>query len=432
MQDIKVHVVDRGRKFLAMRYIDPITGQKIERSTKKSTRKDAEKVAAKWEAEIQEGRYKSPSKVTWSEFRQRYEDEVVPGLAENTAKKIDSTLNAVEELIRPEKLASITSEQISQFQSKLRNRKVRAGAFDKETKKAVKAAKTPAERKAIVREFHAKQEGGRTLSESTIKSHLAHLQSALTWAQAMKMITEVPNFQMPKRAKGSKRMKGRPITTEEFERMLAKTTDVVGPTAAKSWIRYLRGLWLSGLRLEESLELYWDRDDRLCVDLSGRFAMLRIPAELEKGHQDRLLPIAPEFEEFLLATDVDDRKGRVFDPRPKRENAPALMPHRVGELVTAIGKKAAVKVNTDVRTGKVKYASAHDLRRSFGERWAARVFPQVLMELMRHESIETTMRFYVGRNAEATSETLRSAMRNTLPAGATVETPTENADIPPR
>jgi hypothetical protein len=29
--------------------------------------------------------------------------------------------------------------------------------------------------------------------------------------------------------------------------------------------------------------------------------------------------------------------------------------------------------------------------------------PQVLMELMRHENIETTMRFYVGRNAEATA-----------------------------
>ncbi len=43
----------------------------------------------------------------------------------------------------------------------------------------------------------------------------------------------------------------------------------------------------------------------------------------------------------------------------------------------------------------------HDLRRSFGERWATRVMPQVLMELMRHESIEATMNYYVGRKCSA-------------------------------
>jgi integrase len=46
-----------------------------------------------------------------------------------------------------------------------------------------------------------------------------------------------------------------------------------------------------------------------------------------------------------------------------------------------------------------KHATAHDLRRAFGFRWALRVLPPVLMELMRHESIQTTMQFYVGRNA---------------------------------
>ena len=68
-----------------------------------------------------------------------------------------------------------------------------------------------------------------------------------------------------------------------------------------------------------------------------------------------------------------------------------------------------VKVNTN-QAGKVKYASAHDLRRSFGERWAVRVMPHVLMVLMRHESIETTMRYYVGRNAQTTAAILWEAL----------------------
>ena len=38
--------------------------------------------------------------------------------------------------------------------------------------------------------------------------------------------------------------------------------------------------------------------------------------------------------------------------------------------------------------------------------WADRVDAQILMELMRHEDIETTLRFYVGRNARRTSRAL--------------------------
>jgi integrase len=87
---------------------------------------------------------------------------------------------------------------------------------------------------------------------------------------------------------------------------------------------------------------------------------------------------------------------------------------------------SAVKVEETTRKGEphIKFASAHDLRRSFGERWALRVMPQVLMELMRHESIDTTMQFYVGRNAERTADALWAAveekpLRATEPSGGT-------------
>jgi hypothetical protein len=66
-------------------------------------------------------------------------------------------------------------------------------------------------------------------------------------------------------------MRGRAITTEEFERMLAATEKTVGKAATDSWKFYLRGLWCSGLRLEESLTLRWDfAPDSIVVDLGGR------------------------------------------------------------------------------------------------------------------------------------------------------------------
>jgi len=77
---------------------------------------------------------------------------------------------------------------------------------------------------------------------------------------------------------------------------------------------------------------------------------------------------------------------------------------RVSKTVTKIGAKAKVRV--DAR----KTASAHDLRRAFGERWAAKLMPAQLMELMRHESIDTTLSYYVGRNAERTAAILWESM----------------------
>ena len=124
-----------------------------------------------------------------------------------------------------------------------------------------------------------------------------------------------------------------------------------------------------------------------------------------------MLPIAPEFAEFLLSTPEQYRTGPVFNPRPKRGQGLRLSSNRVSRVAALIGEAAGVKVNTDPRTGRIKYASVQDLRRSFGERWAARIMPPDLMILMRHENIETTMRYYVGRNAQNTAKTLWEAHR---------------------
>lgn len=59
-----------------------------------------------------------------------------------------------------------------------------------------------------------------------------------------------------------------------------------------------------------------------------------------------------------------------------------------------------------MNAGKEKYASAHDLRRSFGTRWAGKVKPVTLQLLMRHESVETTMKYYVDQDADDMADQL--------------------------
>ncbi len=364
--EIKIWIIQPlDSPFLAIRYVDPETGLTRQKSTGTTDKKEAERQLGELRSDLSKGRVEPTSNVSWSEFRRRYEDEVVPGLANKTRLKIATVCNMIEEILGPDKLRDLTAARLSFFQSKLRP--------------------------------------GR--ADTTISGYMAHLRSALNWAVDIELLPRLPKIPKLKRAKSSKIMKGRPITDEEFEQIVAAVESIVGEKAAASWRHYLEGLWWSGLRLAESLELFWDDDSKLCVVFEGDDLMLRIPGELEKGNQDRLLPIAPEFVEFLLRTPEDQRTGRVFRPMATKVRGEHLTVDRVSRIISKIGRAA----NVIVDQAKDKPATAHDLRRSFGQRWAALVMPQVLMELMRHESIDTTLKYYVGRNAQRTAKVLREA-----------------------
>jgi integrase len=372
------------RSTFQLQWVDPVSGKTKTKSSgvrdtgKARDRKDAESKARELEQLLRRGIAAIPSEMSWETFRDRYEREHLPSLAKVTAAKVGTICNYIEELIAPRRLIDVTGERISQLAARLREKKK---------------------------------------SESTIKSYLGQLKAMLRWGVAQKLLPECPTIPTIRRAKkssGATPMKGRPITGEEFERMLAVVPEVVGDQAAPAWRHYLRGLWVSGLRLAESLELYWDREDKIhpILPKPGKgLPVLRVLAELEKGHADRLLPIAPEFAVFLLETPESERTGRVFKLPKEKFRSVEARGNWAGRTLSAIGKKAGVVVRTDPNDPtKKKFASAHDLRRSFGARWAERVMPAILQALMRHESIETTLRYYVGANAERTAEACWAAI----------------------
>jgi integrase len=393
---VKVWVVEIGsRPNYCLQWRDPITQRVRTKATPIAragarSRSAAERLAGELEAQLMAGAGGTPSRMRWEEFRERYEKEVVPGLAKRTAEKVATVFDRLDEEISPVRLWDLTEARLSAFAAVLRS----SG-----------------------------------LKETTLAGYLAHLKSALGWAVRQKLLPVRPAFPKIHRAKkyAGRPMKGRPITAEEFERLLEKTAEVVGEAGAPEWRRYLRGLWVSGLRLTESMDLWWDRPDRLypVFPKKGR-PMLHVPGELEKGNSDRLLPIAPEFALFLAETPEAERTGPVFKLTGRRRGRPGRpLPHRVSEIVSEIGGKAGVRVYVDPKDpNKVKYASAHDLRRAFGERWAARLMPAQLMELMRHESIETTLRFYVGTDAQRTADAAWAAFDR---AGRPFETPAPSA-----
>ncbi len=147
------------------------------------------------------------------------------------------------------------------------------------------------------------------------------------------------------------------------------------------------------------------------VDTSGKYTVLLIPSDGEKGGKDRTYPITPDFEEFLFSVPPEDREGYVFSPELYRGVCRRL--DTVSKAISKLGEKAAVKV--DQVKGKPVYASAHDLRRAFGQRWSRKVSAMVLKELMRHASVTTTEKYYVDINAQETAKYLREVTLEVTP-----------------
>ena len=74
-----------------------------------------------------------------------------------------------------------------------------------------------------------------------------------------------------------------------------------------------------------------------------------------------------------------------------------LLTERVGRVISMIGEKAGIVVRTkDKEAGhRVKYASAHDLRRGCALRLInAGISAETLKIVMRHRDFSTTERFY--------------------------------------
>jgi integrase len=106
---------------------------------------------------------------------------------------------------------------------------------------------------------------------------------------------------------------------------------------------------------------------------------------------------------------VDQLRQRAI--RKKHQNRAAsgrLTRERVSRVLAQIGEAANVVVRqADEATGRrIKYASAHDLRRSCAERLInSGVSAETLMVIMRHKDFATTRKFYGAKRAAQAAAT---------------------------
>lgn len=378
---IQVHVRKKPNRPLQLYYVDPLTGQDRTKSARTHDWKEAERAAAKWEQEIAAGYAQLDA--NWEQFRIRFEDEHLAGLAPATKAAYGTALNAFEKWAgKARTMNGITPSILSRFQA------------------ALLARKYPV---------------------TTVACYLRHLKSALNWAQRTGLLSRAPSIKPPKIA-SRKFWRSRSITEAEFHQLLDVALAEY-PETGHEWQRFLWLLWLSGLRLSEAHRLSWDAPPwRVDMD-SGPYPKIIIFAEGQKSREDEVLPIPPDFAEWLGRTPIEQRRGKVaviHDARDGRKHRPLIVAKHIGNEIGRFGELAGIKTAED------KFATAHDLRRSFGHRWALKVRPVTLQRMMRHKSIMTTQRYYVHITAEDVASDLYPQLYPQSPS----ELPVANAETP--
>ena len=209
---------------------------------------------------------------------------------------------------------------------------------------------------------------------ATIHGHLAYIRAALRWAADQKFIPVAPKVIMPK---VPKKTNIRKITAEEFERVVQKA-----PTA--DWKAFIATAWYTGMRRTEMLDLTWDKKDAPHIDFKEK--KIWIPAEYNKSDEDQWMPLHPELAEILKA--LAKGCGYVF----AFHHVPRETSRRFSKRARSLGLKITL----------------HDLRRSFGSRYASVVQAPVLQRLMRHADIKTTLAYYTNVDDELDKAILKA------------------------
>src|SRR5262249_11413649 len=146
-----------------------------------------------------------------------------------------------------------------------------------------------------------------------------------------------PKVTMPK---VPKKVTIRKITAEEFERLFEAAPDPL-------WAAFIATAWYTGMRRNQMLDLVWSGEDgRPWLDFKDN--RVRIPAAYNKSDAAQWVPLPPQLAELLLP--LRRPRGRVFPL--------STSPMEVSRKFTRLAKKVGLKI------------SLHDLRRSFGSRYA--------------------------------------------------------------
>jgi len=327
---------------------DPDTGAQQNKSCGPGTVgfKAAEKLADRIHSQIVTGTYKSMAKHTWESFRDKYKEKIVSRLRDPSRRAINDTIIAVERVMKPKWVKSITTDAIDTF---------------------------------IAKRLEEDGIRKRTISPATVNKDLRNIRAMMNVAKEWGMVTIIPRMRFLKLSKKLPTF----IPPEHFAAIYGACTAAKAPKKipnvdpADWWRALLTTASMTGWRIGQILSLKWAD-----VDLDKGEAITMAESVGNKGKRDERIPLHPVVVEHLrrLEGSFDER---VF---PWDQHYRKLWVHFT--IIQKASKLADGKPMPE--SGKNGWYGFHDIRRAFATLNAAQMDLFQLQALMQHKSLETT------------------------------------------
>ncbi len=153
-----------------MGWIDPEGKRRCQSCGPGATgKRSADKLCEKRSAELLTGTYQTADKKSWKDFRQQYREKLLVGLVVRTRGQADTALAHFERIIKPGRVASITTQAVDEF--------------------VAARPKEPGQKKKSI------------VSPATVNHDLRHIKAVLRVAVEWQYLWKLPKFRMKKAPK---------------------------------------------------------------------------------------------------------------------------------------------------------------------------------------------------------------------------------------
>lgn len=311
----------------------------------------AEKRLRRIQCELDMGCHHPPSKVTWTEFRRQFQDQVLSRLLPGSRAGFLAALDAFQRHTKVLRVEAINTQMVDAF-------------IARRQKDSGKKKNSP-------------------LSPATVNKDLRMIKAALRRALDWGYLPTMPKFRMVREPVKLPRF----VTPEHFELIYSKACDLAkvpnlegqGHSTAEWWRGLIVTAYMTGLRIKELMALR--RED---LDLEKGTLITR--ASDNKAKRDEAIPLHPVVMEHLRLLKGESRfpLGWPHDPR--------YLWVEFGRIQREAGIHLPCP-GVHEHTPACHVYGFHDFRRAFATVNAPRLKPETLQRLMRHRSYITTLRY---------------------------------------
>ena len=350
MKRIEVKRVDTGREGTVFRWTDR-SGKHQRQYIGRRTNNRIEEARQELETELN----RTGIGQTWSAFVHRAEREYFDGLAIRSSEKTEQTLRKFAKLHGDFDCAELSPGHMLDFRASLRA----AG-----------------------------------LAAATVDSTMQTMWAVIRWGVDYELLPMVnrPRKRNRKRDRVTHKSKGRSLTGEEIDRMVAAVPLVIRKGEdADAFVRAIHAARLMGLRLDDCHRLRFEpAPDAHWVTLDTRRPFITF-CNVQKSGETEDVPLTDAAVAWLESLPAIEWIARGRGERGWHKTT-----NRTGRVVSAAGKFARILTKaTGGKGGAPKFASLHDLRRTFATQLLATgMSVKQVQKRTRHADHNTLLAYY--------------------------------------